>query len=266
MKVVVITGASAGIGYDLSKYLNLKGYKVYGLSRSKFDVENVTHMKCDITDENNVTKVINEIINIEGKIDYLINNAGMGISGSIEGTSVEDVKKMFDVNFIGSFIVAKAVLPFMRNESKGKIINIGSVASEFAIPFQGFYSSSKSALKVFSEALSNEVKPYGIDVCTILPGDVKTNFTSNRQKNPNELDLYKNRVDKSIGVMEKDEQNGMTTTYVSKKIYKVIKSRRTPLVKTIGNQYKFLIFIKRLLPTKLVNKIVGLLYGFKKTK
>ena len=264
MKVVLLTGASSGIGYDLSKFLNDKGYKVYGLSRSSFDLEGITHIKADITNQLDITNAVNKVIEIEGKIDILINNAGMGISGSIEGTHIEELKKMFDVNFFGTFSVIKTVLPFMRSAGYGKILNVGSVASEFSIPFQTFYSATKSALKTFGEGLANEVSPYGINVCTILPGDIKTNFTKNRVKNQEEIETYKIRVDKSITLMEKDEQNGMTTSYASKVIYKVLKKKRMPIIKTIGKKYKLLVFLKRLLPTKLVNKLVGSIYGFKK--
>lgn len=266
MKVVVVTGASAGIGNELASYLHTKGMKVYGISRSGFILEGVTSIKGDVTNEDSINNIIKDIINIEGNIDYLVNNAGMGISGSIEGTSLDEVKKMFDVNFNGTFITSKAVLAYMRNQGYGKIINVGSVASEFAIPFQGFYSSSKAAVKVFSEALHNEVSNYGISVCTILPGDTKTSFTSNRRKNEYELEVYKKRVSKSVEAMEKDEQYGMTSLYVSKKIYKVIKSKKTPIFKTVGNSYKFLIFLKRFLPSRLVIYIVGKMYAFKKER
>ena len=265
-QVVIITGASSGIGYDLAKKLVSKDYIVYGISRSSFELNGVKHLKGDVTNEEQINELINGVIEKEGKIDILINNAGMGISGSIEASKLEDVKKIFDVNFNGAFITIKAVLPHMRKQSFGKIINIGSVASEFAIPFQAFYSATKAALKTFGEALDNEVSPYGINVCTILPGDIKTNFTKNRNKNIGELKVYENRVSKSIGVMEKDEQKGMPVSYSSKVIYRVIKKKKMPLTKTIGNEYKVLIFLKRLLPLKLINKIVGNIYAFKKEK
>jgi len=265
-QVVIITGVSSGIGYDLATFLTEKEYIVYGISRSTVNIPSVTHLPGDVTDEEKMQAVIKEIFEKEGKIDILVNNAGMGISGSIEGTNTKDVKNIFNVNFIETFITIKAILPYLRQQNYGKIINVGSVASEFAIPFQAFYSSSKAALKTFGEALHNEVSPYNIKVCTILPGDIKTNFTKNREKNIDEIDAYKTRVLKSIAVMEKDEQKGMTVRYASKQIYKVIKKKRIPLQKTIGNEYKLLLFIKRLLPIKLVNNLIGKIYGFKKEK
>lgn len=266
MKVVLLTGASSGIGYELAKFLQTKGYIVYGISRSSFKLEGVTHLKGDVTNEDEMFELVKNLYEKTKRIDILINNAGMGISGSVEGTKLNELKQMFDVNLFGAFIMAKQVIPYMRTQGHGKIVNIGSVASEFAIPFQTFYSASKSALKTFGEGLMNEVSPYGITVSTILPGDIKTNFTKNRRKNLDEIAIYQARVEKSIGLMEKDEQNGMSTLYASKVIYKVIKRKKMPLVKTIGKKYKILIFLKRLLPQKLVNKIVGMMYGFKKVK
>lgn len=262
-QVVIITGASQGIGYNLSLYLKHKGYIVYGLSRSKITNKNINYIKCDLEDENNIKSAINEIYNKEKRIDILINNAGIGISGSIEASSIDDVKKIFNVNVFGPFLMTKYILPIMRKQRFGKIVNIGSVASEFSIPFQSFYSSTKSSLRDFTLALKNEVSIYGIGVSLILPGDIKTNFTKNRKRNDNELNIYKNRVKQSIEVMEKDEENGYSVNYATKKIYKVIKRKNMPLFKTIGNKYKFLIFLKRLLPINLVNNLVGKIYGFK---
>lgn len=265
-KVVIITGSSAGIGYDLSKFLINKGHIVYGLSRSETKIENINYIKCDVTDEERVNEVINLIYEKEGKIDILINNAGMGISGSIEATNIKDVKYIYNVNVFAPFILTKAILPIMRKQKYGKIVNVGSVASEFPIPFQSFYSSTKASLKTFSEALRIEVKPYNIGVTTILPGDIKTKFTSNRNKNKDELDTYRNRVEKSIEVMEKDEQNGYDVSYASKVIYKVINKKNMPVSKVIGPKYKVLVFLKRLLPIKLVNNLVGKIYGFIKER
>lgn len=264
MKVVVITGASSGIGYSLANFLNDKGYKVYGISRSRVEIKGVTHMTGDVTNELQINNIIDNIIKEAGQIDYLINNAGMGISGSIEQTLIEDARQIFEVNFMGTFITTKAVIKYMRKQKNGRIINVGSVASEFSIPFQTFYSSSKAAVKTFSEGLANEVSPFGIEVSTILPGDIKTNFSKNRKKNVNETKEYKNRVNKSIALMEKDEQSGMSTSYANKIIYKVMTKRKMPLIKTIGIKYKLFLFFKRFLSTKLINKAVGMIYGFKK--
>ncbi|HHW79238.1 MAG TPA: SDR family NAD(P)-dependent oxidoreductase [Acholeplasmataceae bacterium] len=264
-RVVIITGISSGVGLSLGKFLVDKNYIIYGISRSVINEAGINHIKADVTNEEQLITAYQMIYEKEGQIDFLINNAGMGISGSIEATKLSDAKNIFDVNFMGLFLSTKAVLPYMRKQASGRIINIGSVAGPLSIPFQAFYSSSKAAVNTFSDALANEVSPYGIGVCTILPGDIKTNFTKNRKKNIDELDVYEKRVEKSIEVMEKDEQAGMDVLYASKNIYKVMRKKNLPLRMTIGKKYKVFIFLQRLLPVKLVNKIVGSIYSFKKT-
>src|SRR5690554_104911 len=175
-QVVVITGISSGIGLALGKFLAKKGYVVYGISRTVINEALINHIKADVTKEDSLIDAYRQIFDKENRIDFLINNAGMGISGSIEATTYEDAKLIFDVNFMGVFLSSKTILPYMRKQGSGRIINIGSVAGPLAIPFQAFYSSSKAAVNTFTDALANEVKPYGISVTTILPGDIKTNF------------------------------------------------------------------------------------------
>lgn len=263
-KVIIVTGASSGIGLTVSKYLADQGHHVYGISRSKTFEKNIRSIQADVTNIDQMMEAYQEIYDIEGRIDVLINNAGIGISGSIEDTQSEDVLDLFHVNFMGVFHSTKVVLPFMREGKAGKIINISSVASVLSIPFQAFYSSSKAAINAFSSALSNEVEPFGIDVCVIMPGDIKTSFTKNRRKNEIINPHYEKRVDKSVAVMEKDEQNGMDPEVLAKVIAKLIRKKRMPLYKTIGFKYKVFVFLEKILPRGFVNHIVGQIYGFKK--
>ena len=146
----------------------------------------------------------------EGHIDVVINNAGFGISGAIEYTDTEEAKKQFDVNFFGMVRVNRAVLPIMHRQGYGRIINMSSVAAPIAIPFQAYYSASKAAVRTYSMELYSEVKPYGIEVCTIMPGDVATGFTAARRKSPAGDDAYGGRISRSVAVMEHDEQTGIT--------------------------------------------------------
>lgn len=263
-KVIVITGASSGIGLELATYLSQRNYVVYGISRSKIHDKFVKSIQADVTDYEQLKKVYKDIFEIEGHIDCLINNAGMGISGSIEHTSIKDAQYMMDVNFMGVFYSTKAMIPYLRLSEKSKIMNISSVAARLAIPFQGFYSSSKAAINAFSESLRIELSPFGIQVCSIMPGDIKTGFSKNRRKNEHEGEDYKKRVDKSILLMEKDEHNGMDVGYAARVIYKLIKRRRLPLYKTVGFKYKVFVFLHKILPSRLVNNLVGTVYGFKK--
>ncbi|MFA6801512.1 MAG: SDR family NAD(P)-dependent oxidoreductase [Acholeplasmataceae bacterium] len=262
-KVVVITGASSGIGYDTALLLVQKGYTVYGLSRSKITQDLILSMQVDVTQVEQVKTAFSDIYKQEQQIDIVINNAGMGISGSVEHSSIKDIDDILDVNFKGLFYVSQTALPYLRM-SKGKLINVGSVAGTLSIPFQAFYSASKAAVQSFSDALSIEVKPMGIQVCTVLPGDIKTGFTKNRRKNIFESELYIKRVEQSIGVMEKDEQNGMSSSHAAKVFLKLVYKRRMPLVKTIGFKYKVFVFLEKILPKRFVVWIIGLLYGFNK--
>lgn len=262
MKVVVITGGSSGIGLHTARLFSKNGYKVYSISRRMFIEEGVTHIIGDVTDYDSISRAFKEIYEKEGQINILINNAGMGISGSIEDTEIKDAEYIFKVNFFGVFNSSKAIIPYMRKNNGGKIINISSAAAVFAIPFQAFYSSTKAAINLFSAALKTEVAPFNIQVCTFLPGDIKTDFTKNREKNKMDSPFYGDRIVKSLEVMEKDEQGGMSAEYAARVIYKTTKKKRLPLYKTIGLKYKVFLFFNKLLPAGLVNKVVASMYGF----
>lgn len=265
-KVVVITGASSGIGLATAKWFIKNNYLVYGLSYDDYKTDEMKTYQVDVTNFKKVKEIYQEIFEENGRFDYLINCAGMGISGSVEDTDISDIKYMFEVNYFGMINSCQAAIPFMRKNLYGRIANISSVASFLPIPFQTFYSSNKAAVNLFSEALNIEVKPFGIKVVTFLPGDTKTSFTDNRKKNPSNSVYYGKRIDKSIEVMEKDEQNGMTKEYVGKIIYKNLTKKRPPIRRIIGNIYKLYGFLYRFLPIKLVNQVLGKIYGFEKLK
>ena len=260
--VVIITGANSGIGLVTAKFLIEKGYKVIGIDKNStqtdFDV-----YQCDITNEQEIAKTIDEIYKKESRIDYLINNAGFGISGAIEYTRVSNIKKIFDVNVIALINMCKLVIPYMRKNGFGRIINISSVAAEIPIPFQACYTSTKSAVLSFSMALDQEVKDFNIRVSAILPGDTKTNFTKARIKDDvEENEFYKQRIVNSIKKMEKDEQKGLNPICVSKTIYKAMKKKIPPAIKTVGLSYKLIVLLSRLLPKKVMLFIVKKIYGW----
>ena len=261
-KVLVLTGASSGIGLITSEFFSKKGFIVYGLSRREAESKDFNWISCDVTNVSQVEDAIKTIVKKEGKIDVLINNAGFGISGSVENSSVEDVKKQFEVNFIGAVNTTKAVLPIMRKQGYGKILNTSSVASVIPIPFQSFYSASKSSLDTWAKALRIEVKPFNIQVCSVLVGDTKTGFTSVRQKTDVKKEgVYAQTVEKSVKKMEKDEQNGKDPITVAKTYFKLVKKRNIPPVKVVGFSYKFLLFIKRFVSERFMLWVVSKLYG-----
>ena len=239
----LITGASSGIGKATAEYFSDNGYTVYGLARREIDSKKVNSIKCDVTNVDEVKQSIKQVIEKEGQIDVLINNAGCGISGSIEFSEVEEIKKMFEVNFIGVTNVTQAVLPYMRSQSFGKIINTSSVASIIPIPYQAYYSATKSALDIWAKALRIELQPFNIKVTNVLVGDTKTGFTSSRVKsNKDTENIYTERQNKSVAKMEKDEQNGKSPLTVAKTMFKVAKKYNPPMIKTVGFEYKMIVF------------------------
>lgn len=259
--VAVITGASSGIGLAAAMLFNTKGYSVYGLNRRiPSEKHGVSYICTDVTQPDSVRNAIESIWQKEHRIDILINNAGYGISGAVEFTGCDDAVKQFEVNFYGMFICIQAVLPHMREQKHGKIINMSSVAGVIPIPFQAFYSASKAAVNSLTLALANEVRPYGIHVCAIMPGDVRTGFTSAREKTAEGREIYPALTD-SVASMEKDEQNGMSPEYIAKVIFRIAAKRKPKPLCVAGVSYKFLVLLNKLLPVRLANRIVGWIYA-----
>lgn len=258
--VAVVTGASSGIGLATAKMLMQKGVKVVGIATGNFEAD-FDYFACDVTDEQRVQEVLKNVFDVEGQIDFLVNCAGIGISGSVENSPNEKIKKIFDVNFLGTVNMCKHVIPYMRKNNYGIILNIGSIAGELPIPFQAFYSATKASIQNFSGALSMEVKPFGIKVACVLPGDTKTGFTKARQKNVADDKSYADRILKSIERMEKDEQNGMPAESVAKVICKALFKKHPKPTYIVGAKYKFFVFLSKILPKRLVYKILYSMYA-----
>ena len=260
-EIALITGSSSGIGLYTARELYKKGYRVYGLFRNVRDIEGQIAIKCDVTDEQQVINAVTQIIEKEGKIDLLINCAGFGISGAIEFTELSEAKAQFDTNFFGMVNVNKAVIPYMRKQGKGRIINISSVAAIAGIPFQGFYSASKAAIDSYTLALRNELRPFGIEAGSILPGDIKTGFTAARRKNEEGDDIYSGRISRSVHTMEKDEENGISAETAGRIVAEIATARTLKPQKVLGFSYKIAVVLLRLLPQRLSNWLVYQLYG-----
>ena len=260
--VVVITGASSGIGLATARFLKNKGFDVVGLSRHPKTDESFEGVACDLTDFAATEAALKEIAARKGKIDVLVNNAGMGIAGAAEHTTMDDVHKQFNLNVFGLINACKAVVPIMRAQGGGKIVNIGSVAGVIPIPFQAFYSASKSAVEMFSLALGLEVKNFGIKTCVVMPGDTKTGFTASRIKTDVLQDEhYKQRIEKSVARMERDEQNGKPPESVSKVVWKMIRRKNPPAKVTVGFGYKAIVLLEKILPTRFMLWVVKKIYG-----
>lgn len=270
-QTVLLTGASAGIGKAAAELLVKAGVIVYGASRSGSEAYNNAEtggkyipVKMDVNDESQIKEVVNKIIAEYGYLNVVIANAGNGIAGAVEETNSDEVRYQFETNFFGVVKTVQACIPVFRAQGYGKIITVSSLAGVIPIPFQTFYSSVKAALLLFMNGLSIELKPFGIQCCTILPGDTKTDFTGNRkytQASQNEKSPYFSTMKRSVARMEKDEQNGMSATAVAKPIVRQVLNKKMHTFYVTGfiNQVFYHLF--NVLPTNFRLWIIGKLYG-----
>lgn len=270
-KVVLITGASTGIGLSAAEQLMNKGVKVYAASRrggasrkAQSGTGEIIHIKMDVNNEDEIAAVVARIVKENNRLDAVVSNAGNGIAGSVEDTSAEEVKYQFETNFFGAVKVIQACIPVFRKQGYGRIIATSSVAAIVPIPFQAFYSAGKSALLVFMQALALELKPFGIQCCSILPGDTKTEFTSARKytlasQSPDSA--YTAKMKTSVGKMEKDEQNGVDAAKVAGKIVSQLFKKKMKVSVVPGIDYKLICFLFNRIPASLRLWIVGLIYG-----
>ena len=260
-EVVIITGGTSGIGLATASLLRSKGYRVYEFSRRPA-ADTPNHLSVDVTDERAVRAAVDAVHAQEGRIDILINNAGFGISGAMEFTASADAHRLMEVNLFGMDNMIRAVLPHMRAAGRGRIVNISSVAGVFAIPFQAWYSISKAAVRSLTMALANEVAPFGIQVTSVMPGDIRTGFTAARKKSAAGDREYDGRISRSVEKMEKDEQNGMAPEVAARTIVRVaLQKGRVKPCYAIGFSYKFLVLLDSLLPCRTVRWLLFLLYG-----
>lgn len=261
-EIAVITGGTSGIGKATALCLRDAGYDVYELSRREQGVEGLHHIRCDITDEDQVRAAVAEIIGQAGRIDVLINNAGFGISGAVEFTDTAEAQRLLDVNFFGMVRMNKAVIPHMRQAGRGRIVNLSSVAAPCPIPFQAYYSAGKAAVNAYTMALANELRPFGVTVCAVMPGDIRTGFTAAREKIIDGDEIYQGRIGRSVKRMEHDEQTGMDPAKVGRYIAAVAsrQGNHHPLYAT-RIDYKFFVFLTKVLPARFLNWLIYQLYG-----
>ena len=269
--IVLLTGGSAGIGRATAEYLMKQGYTVYAASRrgsenieDPFSGGRIIGICADVTDKRSLDNAVSRIIEEQGELSAVICNAGNGIAGAIEDTSLEEARYQMETNFFGVFNTVQACLPTFRDQKHGKIVAISSVAAVAPIPFQGFYSASKSAIMLLMQSLSMEMKPYNVKCTCILPGDVKTDFTASRKyteasKLPGSA--YTDAMQVAVQTMEKDEQNGMKPLVIAKAIYKVLKKENPKPVVVPHITYKLLYLLIKLVPTRLKIWVISKMYG-----
>ena len=260
-KIAIVTGGSSGIGKAVCECLAGQGVMVYEFSRRQAGGGTIVHYSVDVTDEGQVQAAVLDIINREGRIDIAVNCAGFGIGGAVEFTQTQDAVRQLDVNFFGMVRVNKAVIPHMRAAGGGRIVNISSVAAPIPIPFQTYYSVSKSAINSYTAALANEVRPYGISVCAVMPGDIASGFTKAREKSIEGDVEYGGRIQRSLEKMEKDEREGMSPARCGKYIAKIALKKNVKPYYSVGFIYKLFCVLIKILPARLSNRIIYSLYA-----
>jgi len=261
-KVILITGTSSGFGKIIAEKLHLKGHIVIGASRSIIKDINYKNILIDINNYNESRNKINEIINEYGRIDVLINNAGINITGPLEVMKIDDIKKVFETNFFSQLNMIQSVLPIMRANNNGLIINITSIAGYLGLPFWGAYCASKSSFKTISESLNIELKNFNIKIVNIAPGDYKTEIIKNRKDSENlSTSPYYYEYDKVIRSVDKKMNHGRDPNEVADLVLKIIEKKTSKINYLVGGFLEKKISMKSLLPDKLFQKIIMKLYN-----
>lgn len=263
-RVVLVTGTSSGIGRASAVHLAGRGFRVFGTRRRlEQAADTFQELVMDVNDDGSVARAIDTIYQQAGRIDVVVNNAGIGYGGAIEDTSMAEARAHFETNLFGTFRVCRAILPRMRAQGAGRIINISSIGGLIALPFQGMYSASKFAVEGMTEALRMEVKPFGIKVSLVEPGDFQTAFTQNRGRvaASGKSSAYDAQMQISLGIMERDEQRGPAPIAVARLIEKIVAARNPRLRYSVGMFHQRLaILLRRLLPASLFEYLIATSY------
>lgn len=259
-KVILITGGSSGIGKSIGEYLTDRGFKVYGTSRSPEKCSNSKFpiLKLDVNNKETISETIKTIIEKEGRLDVLVNNAGVGITGPLEELPEAQIKANFDTNFFGPINVIKAVLPQMRKQHDGLIINVTSIAGYMGLPYRSIYSASKGALELVTEAFRMELKDFNVKMTNIAPGDFATNIAAGRYHAPLlENSPYKKPYGDTLNLINSHVDSGSDPILMAQAVLKVINTKNPKVHYKVGAfMQKFSIVLKRILPDKIYEKML----------
>ncbi len=259
-KVVLITGGSSGIGKSIGEFLHHKGFIVFGTSRNPEKVSNSVFplIALDVRDVESINFAVAQIIQNTGRLDIVINNAGVGITGPLEEIPMAEIKNNFETNFFGPIEVMKAALPQMRTQQSGLIINITSIAGYMGLPYRSVYSASKGALELITEALRMEVKSFGIQITNVAPGDFATNISAGRFHAPVlQGSAYEKVYGNVLKTMDDHVDSGSNPNEMAEAVYQIILNSNPKIHYKVGAfMQKFSIVLKRLLPDKVYEKML----------
>lgn len=255
-KIAIVTGASSGIGAAIAELLANSGYKVYGTSRkgAQGSQRSYKMIALDVNNEASIEVALKEVIQLEGRIDLLVNNAGFGVApGGAEESSIEQTKMIFDTNFFGIVRMTRAVVPYMRKQGEGRIINIGSILGLIPAPYMATYAATKHAVEGFSESLDHELRTRGIRVSVVEPGYTNTQFEANTQEADVKLDEYTIARTALAKLIKVAVAGGDDPQVVAKVVLKAANAKHPKLRYTAGKLACRLSFLRRFAPAALVD-------------
>lgn len=265
-KIVLITGTSTGLGASLAHYLHHKGYVVYGTSRKEPATKSSYQtLLMDVTDSVSVQAGIDAIVSKEGRLDVVINNAGLGIAGPLERLSLEDCSRVLDTNVLGIIRTSQAALPVMRRQGSGLIINISSIGAENGLPYRGLYSASKAAVDRITEALRLELAPFGIQACIVQPGGVRTEINNNRIQAPLAgEDPYRESFETTYALINESVEGGLDPLTFGPLVDAILQSKHPKRLYRAGKPVeKLSVLLKRILPASRFERLIARHYKMK---
>ncbi len=268
-KTVMVTGATSGIGRAICSTLQSAGYEVFGTGRNVETgarPEGWTLVRLDVRDADSVGEAVDYVTRKAGPIDVLVNNAGVGMAGSVEDSEIEDIADVFDVNVYGMVRMCQAVLPEMRSRSSGIIINISSVGALMGLPYRGVYSASKAAVESITESLSQEAMRFGIRMVLIEPGDFHTNINQHRKVSAKaRASTYGEEFGRIYRLIEEEVVTGADPAIIGNLVDRVIRARRPRLRYNVGNlTSKAAVCLKAVLPDRLFEALMMMHYGMRR--
>jgi len=261
--VALVTGASSGIGLVTAKALARAGYRVFGTSRKPVaNPPGIAMLICDVTDEASVDALVAEIVERTGRIDLVVNNAGVGLLGAAEESSIAQAQRLFDVNVFGVARMVNAVLPIMRKQKGGRIVNMSSALGLIPAPYNAFYAATKHAVEGYSESLDHEVRNFGIRVVLVEPGVTHTSFEENLTRADQPLSDYESDRVRSETLMRKWVEDGDAPEVVANTVVKAATAKKPKLRYSAGKQSGRVRALRRYLPERMVDGILRKFNGF----
>lgn len=256
-RVAVVTGASTGIGRATALTLQNAGFRVFGTSRRAVAERSdggVTMLSCDVKDDASVAKLVEDVLAKAGRIDLLVNNAGIGLLGGAEESSIAQAQALFDVNVFGVLRMTNAVLPTMRHQGKGRIVNLSSVMGLIPAPYNALYASTKHAVEGYSESLDHELRPFGVRVVLVEPAYTRTSFEENLAKPDRPLDVYGSARTGMNGILRRAIETGDVPEIVARTVLKAATASAPKRRYAAGKVARQVSLLRRFVPESAFDK------------